>query len=116
MTVSRRLLLMAIVPAMMMSAQVVRADDSSPWDGTWSGSLGKSNPWQISVTIAQGKVVSYTEKGAAFDVNYTKASPTVITFGDRKHYSMKLTKTGDATAEARIHGRMGYGVGSLTRS
>jgi len=116
MTVSRRLLLMAIVPALMMSAQIARAEDSGSWDGTWSGSLGKSNPWPISVTIAQGKVVSYTEKGAAFDVNYTKTSPTVIYFGDHKNYSMKLTKTGEATAQARIHGRMGYGVGSLTKS
>jgi hypothetical protein len=116
MKLNRNILLAAILPALLMSAQIGRADDASVWDGTWNGMLGKVKPWPISVTIAQGKVVSFTENGATFDVQFTKITPTLVVFGDPLHYSMKLIKTGDTTASVKIHGRHGYGSGALTKS
>jgi hypothetical protein len=61
-------------------------------------------------------VVSFIEKGTPFDVQFTEVTPTTLMFGDPKHYAMKLTKTGDSTASAKIQGRHGVGIGSLTKS
>lgn len=115
MKIDRRVLLAAILPAMLIFAQPSRADDAATWDGTWNGMLGKVKPWPISITIAQGKVVNFMENGAAFDVKFTKITPTTVLFGDEDHYSMKLIKTGDTTASARVHGRHGFGHGSITK-
>lgn len=116
MKLNRNILFAAILPALLVSPQMGRAADASVWDGTWSGVLGKVKPWPISVTIAQGKVVNFIENGAAFDVQFTKITPTMVVFGDPLHYSMKLIKTGDTTAAVKIHGRHGYGSGALSKS
>ncbi|MGO8798900.1 MAG: hypothetical protein ACLQJL_07415 [Roseiarcus sp.] len=115
MTIDRRFVLMTALPALLVSFQPGRAADAVAWDGTWNGMLGKHDPWPIAVTIAGGKVVSYTEKGAPFDVQYTRMTPTTLSFGDRDHYSVKLTRTGDATASARVRGRLGTGYAALIR-
>ncbi len=115
MFIGRSLLLAAILPAFLVSAQPTLGAEASPWDGAWNGTLGKANPWPISVTISNGKVVSFSEKGAPFHVRYTQITPTTVSFGDRNHYSMRLTRTGEATASARVYGRHGYETGSLTK-
>lgn len=115
MTIDRRFLLIAALPVLLASLQMGRAGDAASWDGAWSGQLGDSDPWPIVVTIAHGKVASYTEKGAPFDIQFSKVTPTTVFFGDRDHYSVKLVRTGDTTAAARIHGRIGYGHFALTK-
>ena len=91
------------------------AQDRGSWDGTWAGTLGGIKPSPIAIAIAKDKVVSYSLGGAPFDVQYSQVTPTTVSFGDRDHYFMKLTKTSDTTAAGKIHGRIGYGSVSLTR-
>ena len=115
MTVGRRILPLAIVTAIVFFAQASWAAGPDAWEGTWSGTLGKGKPWPISVSITNGKVVSFTEGGVAFNVQYTKITADAVLFGDQAHYSMKLIKTGDTTASAKVHGRHGVGTASLTK-
>jgi hypothetical protein len=93
---------------------VVAAADSSnaSWEGTWTGVLYNM---PVSVSISDGKVVGYTFQGASYDVQYSKVTPTTVSFGDRDHYAVKLIKTGQATASEMVHGRSGYRKASLTR-
>jgi hypothetical protein len=65
MTIGQRFLRVAMLTATLFSAQASRGQDAASWDGTWNGTLGKNHPWPISVSIANGKVVGFTEKGAA---------------------------------------------------
>ncbi len=116
MTNGQRLLRVAMLTAILFSAQASRGQDATSWDGTWNGTLGKNHPWPISVSIATGKVVGFTEKGAAFDVRFAKVSPTSVVFGDKANYSVTLTKTGDTTASAKVRGRRGSGTALLTKS
>jgi hypothetical protein len=113
MIIGRRFLLVAVSLALLIPAGASRAEEKNRWDGTWTGLLGNVSP--IAVTIADDKVVSYTIRGAPFDIQYSKVTPTKVSFGDRDHYAMHLTKTGDATASARVHGRLGYGSASLSK-
>jgi hypothetical protein len=117
MITNRRFLLIALLPALLLSAEAARADDTASWDGTWTGTLGRppgaASP--IAITIAEGKVVSYTLRGAPFVIQYSKVTPTNVSFGDHDNYSMKIKRTGETTATARVHGRIGYGVTTLTK-
>jgi hypothetical protein len=113
MTIGRRFLLIAVPLAFLNPAGVSWAQEKSAWEGTWTGLLRNTAP--IAVTIAGDKVVSYTIQGAAFDIQYSEVTPTKVSFGDRDHYFMKLTKTGDTTAAAIVHGRLGYGLASLAK-
>ncbi len=115
MSIGRSLLLATILPAILVSANPSLGAEASPWDGAWNGMLGKTHPFPISITISNGKVVSFSEGSASFEIRYTKITPTAVSFGDQRHYSIKLTKTGDATASARVYGRHGYETGSLTK-
>jgi hypothetical protein len=115
MTTGRGFLSVAILTATLLSAQASWGADASSWDGTWNGSLGKEKPWPISVSITNGKVVSFTEAGVPFGVQYTKVTPDTVFFGDQTHYSIKLFKTSDTTASAKVHGRHGIGMFSLTK-
>lgn len=115
MTIGRRFSAAAILTATLFSAQASRGADAGSWDGSWSGTLGSVKPWPISISITQGKVVSFTEAGVPFDVRYTKITPDTVFFGDQAHYSITLIKTGDTTAAAKVHGRHGFGTGSLTK-
>jgi hypothetical protein len=115
MTIGRGFLSVAILTATLLSAQASWGADASSWDGTWNGSLGEVKPWAISVSITNGKVVSFTEAGVPFGVQYTKVTPDTVCFGDQTHYSIKLFKASDTTAYAKVHGRHGVGTFSLTK-
>ena len=115
MTIGRGFLSVAMLTATLFSAQASWGADANSWDGTWSGSLGKTKPWPISVSITNGQVVSFSESGVPFDIKYTKVTPDAVFFGDKAHYNIKLIKTGDTTASAKVHGRHGIGTASLTR-
>jgi hypothetical protein len=115
MIVHRNSLLAVILPAILVTTHATRAALSGSWNGTWSGTLGGAYPWPVSITISQGKVASFSEKGMPFDVRCTKVTLTAVSFGDQAGYSTILTKIGDATASVRIHGRDGFVAGSLTK-
>jgi hypothetical protein len=105
MGVSRRFLLAAVLPAIFASVHASSGAEPGSWDGTWKGMLGETPAWPISITILQGNVVSFSEKDVPVD----------IYFGDKDHYSTKLTRTGDATASVRVHGRHGVATGSVAK-
>jgi hypothetical protein len=115
MTIVRRFLFLALLPMLLLLGQAARAGTQWSWDGTWTGAVGRIEPSPISISIVQDKVVSYTLGGAPFDIQYSRVTPTSVSFGDRDHYFMKLRKTSDRTASGKVHGRIGYGVFSLTR-
>jgi hypothetical protein len=115
MRIARRFLMFGILPALLISAPAAQAQNASPWDGTWKGTMGRIAPSDIAITIAQGKVVSYTVRGAPYDIQYSKLTAATVSFGDRDNYFMKLKKTSDTTAMAKVHGRLGSGVASLTK-
>jgi hypothetical protein len=112
MGVRRRLVLAAVLPAIFASVHASRGAEAGSWDGTWKGMLGETPAWPISITISQGNVVSFSEKGVPVNIRYAKITPSTVYFGDKDHYSTKLTKTGDATASVRVHGRHGFATGS----
>ncbi len=115
MFMARSLLTATILTAILAFAHPSLSAEASPWDGAWTGMLGKAHPWPVSITISNGKVVSFSEGGAPFGIRYSKITPSTVSFGDQNHYIMKLTRTGDATASASVHGRHGYETGSLTK-
>ncbi len=116
MKVDRRFLLLAVLSALLIPVAAARAQDLS-WDDVWTGAIGRlpGEASPISITIAGGKVTGYTVRGAPFDIQYNNLTPTTVTFGDRDHYSVKLNKTSNTTASARVHGRIGYGHATLTK-
>jgi len=101
--------------SVFISTQAALADDLSAWDGNWKGTFGARVVWPISISVAKGQVVTFSEGGAPFDVRFTKATPTTLEFGDNLHYVVKLTKTGATSASARVRGRHGVGTGVLTK-
>ena len=115
MAIGQRLPRVAMLTAILFSAQASRAQDAASWDGTWNGTLGKNHPWPISVSIANGKVVGFTEKGVSFDVRFAKVTPISVVFGDDVNYTVTLTKTGDTTSAAKVHSRRGSARASLTK-
>jgi hypothetical protein len=115
MALDRRLLPIASLPALLILSAPARAQDERSWDGTWTGVEGRHHIAPIEIAIADGKVVSYTLRGAPFEVQYSRVTPTKVSFGDRDHYYVRLERKSEATASGQIRGRLGVGALSLTR-
>jgi hypothetical protein len=115
MNVIRRLLPMALLPGLLFASGIARAQDARSWDGIWTGVEGNIESAPIQIAIVEGKVISYTLKGAPFAVQYSNVTPTTISFGDRDHYFVKLRRTGDTTAAGHFHDRAGAGALNLTK-
>jgi len=115
MTYLRRSLLIGALSALLLPAEGSFAQDQGSWNGTWAGMLGRINPSPIAISIAKDKVVGYSLGGAPFDIEYSQVTPSTVSFGDRDHYFMTMTRTGDTTAAGKIHGRIGDGSVSLTK-
>lgn len=113
MAVSRRFLFVAVSLAFIVSVTSSRATTHGSWDGVWKGSLEHVSP--LILTVANNKVVSYAIAGAAVAIQYSEATPTTLSFGDRDHFHVILTRTGDNTAAAKAHGRNGFGAGVFTK-
>ena len=113
MKVGRRLLSIAMPLALLFAGQPARADQNGPWDGVWTGTLGNTSA--ISVIIAKNRVVKYMFMGAPMPIQYNNLDARNVSFGDRDHYNMTLTKTGDVAASAVYHGRNGYASATLTK-
>jgi hypothetical protein len=115
MSVHQRLLLAAILSAVLLPALVSWADDPNSWDGAWSGELGASNPWPVAVAISQAKVVSFSENGVPLEVRYSEITPTTVSFGDPANYNIQLLRGIDGSASMTIHGRHGVETGLLQK-
>jgi len=112
MTFALRSFVIAASLALLMSANGARADGSS-WDGAWKGLLRDKE--DIAVVIAKDKVIDFTIMGTPLPVAYVDFTPTSVSFGDREHYSLTLTKAGETTASAIYHGMHGYSKAALIR-
>jgi hypothetical protein len=115
MTIDRRLSPTALLlPALLLFSAPALAQSVQSWNGVWAGVQG-AQAAPILVSIADGKVVSYTLKGSPFEIQYSSVTPATVSFGDHDHYFVKLRRTGDTTASGKIHGRLGVGALSLTK-
>jgi hypothetical protein len=87
---------------------------TSAWDGTWAGSFKTGDP--VSVTIAGGKVIAYSFRGAApYGIEYSRVTRTTVAFGDKQNYSVRLFKRDERTAFGTAHSPIGDGSTSLTK-
>ena len=116
MTTARRFAPWSILLALVVFAGAAYAQNKWSWDGVWTGLLntrsGISAP--ISIKIDHDKVATFALLGIPFNVDYSTITPSAVSFGDRTHYVVSLTKTG-AGVEALFHGRRGDEVASLTK-
>jgi len=110
MIVNRRFLI-ALAPGLLFVTTCL-AQEAQSWDGIWTGVEAQIESAPIQIAIADGKVISYTLKGAPLLIQYSKVTPTSVSFGDRDHYSVKLDRIGNTTASGQFHDR--YGAGALT--
>jgi len=113
MPVNRRLLV-AVLPFCVATASAATQGAPS-WDGIWTGVEAQADAAPIQIAIAGGKVVSYTFEGAPFVVSFSKITPTSVSFGDRDHYFVRLSRTGATTASGQFHDRAGAGALRLTK-
>jgi hypothetical protein len=75
-----RLTALATALAIVIPAASEAASAPS-WDGTWTGLLNNTEP--VSVTIADGRVVSYEIRGGQpFGIRYSKVTLNSVAFGD----------------------------------
>jgi|GEM_PF-4246609 hypothetical protein len=110
MIVNRRFLI-AFAPGLLFATTCL-AQEAQSWDGIWTGVDGRIESAPIQIAIADGKVISYTLKGAPLLVQYSKVTSNSVSFGDRDHYSVKLDKIGNTTASGQFRDR--YGADALT--
>ena len=106
-------LFLAAVPLLFVQSAAVRAAGPTPWDGVWTGQFNKQR--SVALTISGGKVVSYVVAGTPIAFDYSRVTPTNISFGDRDHYAVKIERLSDTTAAETAHGRHGYGKFTLIR-
>ena len=115
MTPRRHIASAAVAAALVFFTAPAFAQDEKSWDGLWAGVQGKAHAAPIELSVTEGKVVSYTLNGAAYNVKYSQTTPTTIAFGDRNNYIVKLKRTSDTTAAGHIRSRMGVGEVELTK-
>jgi hypothetical protein len=113
MSFGRGFLLLAMPLTLLVPGAAPQAGQGGFWDGVWKGSLEHVS--SLTLKIENNKVVSYSIAGAPVAVQYAQATPSTFSFGDRDHFSVVLTRTSDATASAKAHGRMGFGSGVFTK-
>ena len=113
MTIRLRFRLIAIAGTTFLYALGSQGATIESWDGIWIGSLGHFS--SLTVRVANDQVISYTIQGTSVVVRYTKTTPTTLSFGDRDHFSVKLTRTGASSASAEVYGRNGIGSGVFTK-
>jgi hypothetical protein len=111
---TRRVLFSA--PLWLILASGGYAQSAWKWDGTWTGMLQNraSVISPMAITIAKGKVVNFSLRGAPFDIQYSKVTSDDVQFGDRDHYSVRLKRTSDGVA-ATLWGRSGSEMASLAK-
>ena len=116
MTIGRRFFLVVVPLAFLAPMPSQAADNGSngSWDGTWTGLLNKRAP--VSITIANGKVVSYAIRGGQpFDIGYSQIDRRSVAFGDHTNFDVKITRVGSTTAAGVAHSPLGDGSATLTK-
>jgi len=107
-------ILSIVMPLVTLVPLAAVAGSNTSWEGTWSGSLKTGD--MVSVTIAGGKVVGYSIRGAEpFPIQYSEITARTISFGDHQNYWVKLIKENDRTAFGTAHSPAGDGSASLTK-
>ena len=109
----RRMFFVLSIMALAACAYAAPAQEKSPWDGVWTGTLGGSS--KIAMTIAGNQVTAYLYRGAQIPVSYNKVAGDSVSFGDRDNYSVSIKRIGEGHAKATYHGRHGDIAASLTR-
>jgi len=100
----RRALLIAVPLALLATMSAPRAASSS-WDGVWSGLWGG----------ADGKVASYSFKGATQPVDTLSVADDKLSFGTEV-FTITLTRVGETKAKAAFRSNtMGVTKADLTR-
>jgi hypothetical protein len=107
-------ILSIVIPLSMLVTLPAQAGSTNPWDGTWSGTVNKSEP--VSVTITDGKVVGYTIRGVApYPIQFSRVTSNTVSFGDRTNYNVRITKIGERVASGFAHSPMGDGSAALIK-
>ncbi|HEY1794543.1 MAG TPA: hypothetical protein VGG57_00350 [Stellaceae bacterium] len=96
------------------SSSAALAMQKTGWDGTWSGAWGGQPDQATSVTIANGRVVSFTYQGMSHPVASSNVAATAITYQDQGNV-VTLTKRSETTAAATLQTGMGNATAVLTR-
>lgn len=96
------------------SSSVALAMPNSGWDGTWSGAWGGQPGQATSVTVAGGRVVSFTYQGMSHPVASSNVAANRITYQDQGNV-VTLTKRSETTAAATLQTQMGNATAVLTR-
>ena len=112
---NRRLLPIALLPALLFASGLACAQSAPSWDGLWTGVEGNIASAPIQIAIVDGKVISYTLNGAPFSVQYSSVTSSAVSFGDHDHYFVKLKRTGETTAAGHVHDRAGAAALLLTK-
>ncbi len=115
MMINRWLLPIALLSGLLFVSGFACAQQAPSWDGIWTGVEGNIASAPIQIAIVDGKVISYTLKGAPLSVQYTNVTSTTVSFGDNDHYFVKLKRTGETTAAGHFHDRAGAGAVSLVK-
>ena len=115
MKLARHWLLAAALPAFLIGAPLAHAGDATSWEGTWNGTLGHIEALAdfADHLARQGRQLHRRRRAARCGVQQSHFDKVI--FGDGTHYSMKIIKTGDATAAGKVHGRHGFGSATLTK-
>lgn len=118
MTLARRgLFLLPIVLLFAAPAEAAKrhghhAAGGGSWDGRWAGSWGGNDP--TAVIVKGGKVVAYEYGGGTNPVEWSKVTPSRITYGE-SNIVVTMTRTGANSAHATIKTGQGSGSAELTR-
>ncbi len=108
----RRAILIAVPLALLAAMRAPRAASSS-WDGVWTGLWGGAD--ETSIAIVDGKVASYSFKGATQPVDTLSVADDKLSFGT-KVFTITLTRVSDTRARAAFQSNtMGVTKADLTR-
>jgi hypothetical protein len=106
--------LLAAASLAILSSAAAQAASKPSWNGTWIGLLNNSEP--VSITIANGRVVSYAIRGGQpFGIGYSQVTLKTVSFGDHDNYDVRIIKTSETTAAGSAHSPLGDGEAILTR-
>jgi hypothetical protein len=98
--------------AVLALASPALAAPTSSWNGTWAGTTKTGDT--VSVTIAGGRVVAYSLRGAEpFPIQYSHLTARSAAFGDHENYSVRIIKIGGRMAYGTAHSPIGDGSAPL---
>jgi len=105
--------ILACAAFVLVNGAAAHAASKLSWDGTWAGTL---NNEPVSVTIAEGKVVSYTIRGfSPLPIESASVSGRSVSLVIGAAYRVTITKQSERNAVGLAHGPLGDGVASLIR-